>query len=51
MTKFKHRNENYILKILFDSGLSWRGNPATGGIGGICQKRAKFKNDGKVRNC
>ena len=35
---------------VFDSaGLSWRGNSAAGGIGGICQERAKFKNDGKVR--
>ncbi len=32
----------------FPIGLSWRGNPLAGGIGGICQKRAKFKNDGKV---
>ena len=26
-------------------GLSWRGNPEQDGVGGICQKRVRVKND------
>jgi hypothetical protein len=31
-------------------GLSWRGNPLPGGVGGICQGLARYKADGKVKS-
>ena len=41
-------NIYFLFNVENLAGLSWRGNSAVGGIGGICQDRAKFKNDGKV---
>jgi hypothetical protein len=45
---FYFGNIYFLFNVNNLAGLSWRGNSAVGGIGGICQDRAKFKNDGKV---
>ncbi len=53
----RYNFSNYCLGILFTNrvfddlvlGLSWRGNPIPGGVGGICQTLAKYKADGKGR--
>ena len=52
----RYNFSSYCLGLLFTNrvfddlvlGLSWRGNPIPGGVGGICQSLARYKADGKV---
>ena len=54
---FRYNFSSYCLGALFTNrifddlvlGLSWRGNPIPGGVGGICQSLARYKADGKER--
>merc|ERR1719153_417626 len=57
LRKFSRYNfAEYCLGLLFTNrlfkdlvlGLSWRGNPKQGGVGGTCQERARYKEDGKT---
>merc|ERR1719402_1474114 len=57
LRKFSRYNfAEYCLGLLFTNrlfkdlvlGLSWRGNPKKGGVGGTCQQRARYKEDGKT---
>ena len=53
----RYNFSSYCLGLLFTNrifddlvlGLSWRGNPIPGGVGGICQNLARYKADGKGR--
>ncbi len=53
----RYNFSSYCLGLLFTNrvfddlvlGLSWRGNPIPGGVGGICQTLARYKADGKGR--
>jgi len=57
LRKFSRYNfAEYCLGLLFTNrlfkdlvlGLSWRGNPKEGGVGGTCQERARYKEDQKT---
>jgi len=57
LRKFSRYNfASYCLGLLFTNrlfkdlvlGLSWRGNPKIGGVGGTCQQRARYREDGKT---
>jgi len=57
LRKFSRYNfAQYCLGLLFTNrlfkdlvlGLSWRGNPRPGGVGGTCQQRARYREDGKT---
>jgi hypothetical protein len=53
----RYNFSSYCLGMLFTNrvfddlvlGLSWRGNPIPGGVGGICQPLARYRADGKGR--